>query len=185
MSRKPPFRGYLVAGFDLGRVTGVACVRGKAAPVWSTIWPLVDSAIDGLLFADYWEQVTRFLQGLVLEAKKRRRTPALGYEDLSVGFSPKHSRAAAINYGLRALTILAAEQAGVITIPVRLTDWKKHATGKANASKAEVMKAAVDTWPLQVFDQNEVDARFVALEALARIQEGDHRWMASGDVGAG
>lgn len=40
---------------------------------------------------------------------------------------------------------------------------KKHATGKGNANKGEMIQAAKDKWPGYPFaDDNEVDARFIA-----------------------
>ena len=76
------------------------------------------------------------------------------------------TRAAHVYGGLRAVIALEALRRGIEVIPIPVGTVKKRATGRGNADKAAMIKAATALLRRPPTDDNEADAVFVALCGL-------------------
>ena len=76
-----------------------------------------------------------------------------------------HARSLQALYSCMGAAILACEQNGLPWVLVHLAKVKHNATGKGNASKAEMIQAAKDRWGIEM-DENAADASHVAAYAM-------------------
>lgn len=106
----------------------------------------------------------------IRDAAKHARTDApwclLFYEEVRrhLGVDAAH-----IYGGIIAVIQEECESMGVPYRATPVKTVKRLATGRGNASKEEVLKATIRRWPDFRGDDNEADARWIALAGLAEI----------------
>jgi len=90
----------------------------------------------------------------------------LGYEEVR-----RHAGvdAAHVYGGIRAHLQRLCEERGVPYCPIPVGTVKKLATGKGNADKDAMVAAAASQWGVQVEDDNEADALWIAAAMLAGV----------------
>lgn len=71
--------------------------------------------------------------------------------------------------GITAMVMATCEDHGVQFTGIPVGTVKKHATGRGNAGKSEMMNAAVDRWAYAPGDDNEADALWIAAAYLGGL----------------
>lgn len=101
------------------------------------------------------------------------RTPVLAYEQSLAVHRGGH--AAALAHGLTAIVQEEAAARGVEVTSIAPSALKKHATGRGNAKKPEVLSAARARWGRgeDLADDNEADALCILAWVLEEIGEGE------------
>lgn len=141
-------------GLDLGTHCGWAILDESGAIVGSGVWAFGGGSGDRFL---------TFYQMLDMVAKK---ADAIAYEDVRRHLG---TTAAHVYGGFLAVLQIYASHTGKPLYPVAVPTIKKHATGKGNATKPEMVAAARTRWiGFDSDDDNEADALFVA--ELGRIE---------------
>lgn len=138
-----------VLGLDLGTHCGWAILDENGAIVGSGVWAFGGASGDRFL---------TFFHMLDMIAKK---ADAIAYEDVRRHLG---TTAAHVYGGFLAVVQIYASHTGKLLYPIGVGVVKKHATGKGNAKKFEMVAAARSRWPIdfQSDDDNEADALFVA-----------------------
>ena len=143
-----------VLGLDLGTKCGWAVLNDDGTRVESGVWHCKKGKQPGLRFATF---------------ATRLRWALLNYRPTSIGYEQVHrhtgTQAAHVYGGLLGVLLLELHDG-----PYCIDGWnvgtiKKTATGKGNASKPMMVRAAVQRWG-HVKDDNEADALWVALLTL-------------------
>jgi crossover junction endodeoxyribonuclease RuvC len=138
-----------VIGLDFGRTTGFAIINNGVLVHHKSI----------KLPEGYGERFSGFLQ--ILQQEYLSANEIVAYESVSRHMGTKAAHAYG---GYLAVFQVFCYQAGVKNYGVPVGTLKKFATGKGNASKNEMIKAANDKFGLQLKgkDHNAADAIWVA-----------------------
>lgn len=132
---------------------------------------------DIIIASGVWDLATRRhessgmklirLRGLLTTVIRSEKIGLVAYETAIMG---KPGRTAAVVSGseLQAAIKMTCEELQVAYVGFAPPEVKRFATGKGNANKAAMLGAAAARWPGYTFvDDNEVDARWIALLALS------------------
>jgi hypothetical protein len=157
-----------ILALDLGLTTGWACLS-PGGHVFSGTWRLKPSRFD-----------SRGAAFLRLESKLHE---VIGHPGACPSVAPviafeavrrhKGTDAAHIYGGLLAIVLKVCEQRQIEHIGIAVSAIKREATGKgggAGTGKTDMLAAAAQRWPDErMADDNEADARFVALAAAREL----------------
>ena len=136
---------WFVLGIDLGTKLGVVRLYEDG-----TLRPF-----SRLLVASLGERV----RGVAQEIKKHSSADCVGVViEQPFGANPQALQQL---YGMMGAAVLACEENGLPWSLVHLSKIKKHATGKGNAKKPEVVQAAYERWGMSL-TEDEADAAFAA-----------------------
>jgi crossover junction endodeoxyribonuclease RuvC len=151
--------GDMIVGIDPATACGWALLTDGGARVASGVWDLKSRRHEG--------GGMRFLRArrMLIELLDGREIRAVGYEEVRrhVGTSAAH-----VYGGLVAVITSVCEERGIPYQGQPVGTVKKMATGKGNASKADMVRAAAARFGgYDSGDDNEADALFIA-EAMRR-----------------
>jgi Holliday junction resolvasome RuvABC endonuclease subunit len=149
----------LVVGLDLGNRTGFAHVTGDGRRLASGSYLCTETKRQGR-----WARFRGELLGVL--------PPDDDFTIVIEAFGSRWLNAAApaLLFGLRAHVLHIAEARGVEVLEVAPSTVKRVATGKGNASKAEVFEAVARFWPDYLPDAyDEADALAIALAGLQSL----------------
>ena len=97
---------------------------------------------------------------LVRDAIQEHGPKLVGFEEPV--FVTRGMAALALRYGLQMVVQVVCEQAKTAYVGVPVATLKKHATGKGNAKKPQMIQAAKDASGLNLSSSDEADAYWVA-----------------------
>lgn len=147
----------VVLGIDPGTHCGW-CVMSLSGDLVSGTWQLADSKrreSEGMRF---------------IRLRRELRAALAKYEPALVAFEEvrnhKGVRAAHIYGGIIAHVTEMLDTQGIAYTSIPVGVVKKRATGKGNAGKEQMMAACRTQWPGWSGDDNEADARWIAMCAL-------------------
>lgn len=160
----------MILGIDPGLNCGWACL-GTNGEVRSGVLELAPAKKKK--FESYgmrWVRLRAHLNELAEQAREAGDPIKLiAYEE--VGWSQRNGSAALMYAGIVSGIQLWCEENGPAYVGMPVQSTKKFATGKGNAGKDAMMKAAVATWPkFKPKTSDEADARWIA--ALAAKEYG-------------
>jgi hypothetical protein len=109
-----------------------------------------------------WKTLRMGFRGVLERAARLGPIAAVGYELVR-----RHEGvvAAHVYGGIEALLEEETELHRLLLLPIEVAEVKRLATGKGNAPKDDIVRAAEERWNIKVEDDNEADALFVALGA--------------------
>lgn len=140
-------------GIDPGTACGWGVVDGDGNRLASGVWDLSSRRHEG--------GGMRYVRArrAFAELLKTFKPEAVGYEEVRRhrGVSAAH-----VYGGIVAVIVSECEEAGVPYAGQPVGTVKKLATGKGNANKAAMIAAAEERWDVQMADDNEADALWVA-----------------------
>jgi len=143
--------GRLYIGFDLGTHCGVGLLSED------TVYAEVEAFPAPMRFKKFRDYL---YEGFDIPASQAKK------EDIRVAYEQPHTRgryATRVLVGMEAMLIDVCEELELPKpLSVHTGTLKKFATGKGNASKAEMMAAASNLAARQITDDNEADAIHVA-----------------------
>lgn len=153
-------RRRLILGVDPGSACGWAVVSfPEGVVVQHGTWKLQHSRLEGggMMFVrlESWlkEVLWLDLDLLAMEEVKRH----------------KGTDAAHLYGGITAIITRVCEWREITYTGIGVGTWKKLVVGKGNASKEDVMQAAIHRWPNTSFTQDEADAACIALAVGAQL----------------
>lgn len=145
-------------GIDPATACGWALLSSDGSRIASGVWDLKSRRHEG--------GGMRYLRArrMLIELLDGREIEAVGYEEVRrhAGTSAAH-----VYGGLIAVITAVCEEREIPYQGQPVGTVKKLATGKGNASKTAMVRAAEDRWSMTVSDDNEADALYVA-EATRR-----------------
>ncbi len=164
--------GGLILGLDPATLYGWGLLSGDTR-VASGVWDLSPpKGRDGMR----WRQLRKSLRNLFETRCPPSSLMAIAYEDVHHHSS---TRAAHVYGGLMAVLEEECDRLSIALRPVGVGVAKKLATGKGNADKDAMVRAASARWgpkgegvfggPWEPADDNEADALFVALTLSAEL----------------
>lgn len=149
----------LVIGIDPGTLCGWCVINraGGRETVDSGTWSLKGSRYEG--------GGMRFvrLRSLLSELLQNVKPEVLAFEEVR---GHKGVDAAHVYGGIVAVLTEECERRGIPYGGVPVATAKKYATGKGNANKEAMTRAAAAKWPGWTGDDNEADARWIATCAM-------------------
>lgn len=142
----------LVLGIDPGTHCGW-CVMGEGK-VYSGTWELKGSRYEGggMRFLRLGQQLSQLLDS--------EQIGMVAFEEVR---GHKGVDAAHIYGGIVATLTMECERRKLPYVGIPVGTVKKRATGKGNAGKPAMMEAARQMWPGWSGDDNEADARWIAV----------------------
>lgn len=143
-------------GFDLGSNLGWAtCDRSGALASGLRI---LRSTGPGNEEGQRFAQFVQFFHGQLLQVGANGLT--VYYEE--VEFLVQGLAQPRLYFGMRSLLLSECHRRGIPVIGLRVQAIKQHATGRGNADKFAMMRAACAKWPEQnVTDNNQADALWI------------------------
>lgn len=151
-----------ILGIDPGTHCGWAYLYGSETMI-SGVWNLKGGRFEG-----YGMRFVR-MRNLLEENNQTGKPDLVAFEEVRrhMGVDAAH-----IYGGVVAVISAWCEQNKVPYHAIPVQHIKKLATGKGNANKEAMLAAAKERWPTWPFvDDNEADARFIALHAATEFSK--------------